>query len=144
MHKSHSFESNNQESLPVPRIPKHSNNYPYSILIQNTSYHLDRSFLIILPILVNSHDAFIHILQDCFTSTEAIIWQQTHDCPSGSEITSEDMGKSIILARPSVNVTVNNIELGITIYVIASQLSGRCDCISNRLWRHQQNEIRAS
>ena len=31
-------------------------------------------------------------------------------------------------------------ELDITIHVIASQLSGHCDPISNRLWRHQQND----
>ena len=35
-------------------------------------------------------------------------------------------------------------ELDITIHLIASQLSGDCDVISNRLWRHQQNEHRAS
>ena len=35
-------------------------------------------------------------------------------------------------------------ELDITIHVIASQLSINCDVISNRLWRHQQNENRAS
>ena len=28
--------------------------------------------------------------------------------------------------------------------MIASQLSGRCDVISNRLWRHQQNKTRTS
>ena len=30
------------------------------------------------------------------------------------------------------------------IHVIASQLYGHCDAISIRLWRHQQNEDRAS
>ena len=35
-------------------------------------------------------------------------------------------------------------ELDIIIHVIASQLSGRCDVISNRLWRHQQSVNRAS
>ena len=35
-------------------------------------------------------------------------------------------------------------ELNITIHVIASQLSHNCHVISNRLWRHQQNEDRAS
>ena len=35
-------------------------------------------------------------------------------------------------------------ELDITIHVIVSQLSGHCDVISDRLWRHQQNENRAS
>ena len=35
-------------------------------------------------------------------------------------------------------------ELDITIHVIAFQLSGHCDVINNRLWRHQQNENRAS
>ena len=37
-----------------------------------------------------------------------------------------------------------SIKLDITPHVIASQLSGHCDVISNRLWRHQQNENRAS
>ena len=35
-------------------------------------------------------------------------------------------------------------ELDITIHVIVSQLSGHCDVVRNRLWRHQQNENRAS
>ena len=35
-------------------------------------------------------------------------------------------------------------EVDITIHVIASQLSGHYDVISNRLWRHQRNESRAS
>ena len=35
-------------------------------------------------------------------------------------------------------------ELDINAHVIASQLSGHCDVISNRLWRHQQNVNRAS
>ena len=35
-------------------------------------------------------------------------------------------------------------ELDITIHMIASQLSGHCDIISNRLWRHKHNENRAS
>ena len=35
-------------------------------------------------------------------------------------------------------------ELDIIIHVIASQLPGKCDVISNWLWRHQQNENRAS
>ena len=35
-------------------------------------------------------------------------------------------------------------ESDITNHVIASQLSGYCDVIRNRLWRHQQNENRAS
>ena len=34
-------------------------------------------------------------------------------------------------------------ELDITIHVIALQLSGHCDVINNRLWRHQQIENRA-
>ena len=34
--------------------------------------------------------------------------------------------------------------LDITIHVSASQLSGHCDVISNRLWRHQQNENRTN
>ena len=35
-------------------------------------------------------------------------------------------------------------ELDIIIHVIASQLSGYCDVINNRLWRHQQNVNLAS
>ena len=35
-------------------------------------------------------------------------------------------------------------ELDIIIHVTAPQLSGDCDVISNWLWRHQQNENRAS
>ena len=41
--------------------------------------------------------------------------------------------------RPAVNIAVN-----IIIHVIASQLSGYCDVINNRLWRHQQNVNPAS
>ena len=43
---------------------------------------------------------------------------------------------------PWIKSTSN--ELDIIIHVIASQLSGHCDVISNRLWRHQQNVKRAS
>ena len=35
--------------------------------------------------------------------------------------------------------TISN-DSDITIHVIASQLSGHCDVISNQLWRHQQNK----
>ena len=35
-------------------------------------------------------------------------------------------------------------ELDITCHVFASQLSGHCDVITNRLWHHQQNVRRAS
>ena len=48
--------------------------------------------------------------------------------------------------RPWISPWMKSISnvLDITIHVIASQLSGHCDVISNRLWRHQQNENRAS
>ena len=39
--------------------------------------------------------------------------------------------------------TISN-ELDIICHVFASQLSGHCDVIANRLWRHQQNVKRAS
>ena len=47
--------------------------------------------------------------------------------------------------RPWISPWIKSIsnELDITIHVVA-QLSGYCDFISNRLWRHQQNENRAS
>ena len=41
---------------------------------------------------------------------------------------------------PWIKSTSN--ELDITFHVIASQLSGHCGAISNRLWRHQHNVIR--
>ena len=53
------------------------------------------------------------------------------------------------LTRPAVNTispwikSISN-ELDIIIHVIASQLSGHCDVISNRLWRHQQKVMRGS
>ena len=43
---------------------------------------------------------------------------------------------------PCIKSTSN--EWDIPIHVIASQLPGHCDVISNRLWLHQQNENRAS
>ena len=48
--------------------------------------------------------------------------------------------------RPWIPPWIKSIsnELYITIHAIASQLSGHCDFISNRLWRHQPNENRAS
>ena len=48
--------------------------------------------------------------------------------------------------RPWISPWTQSIsnELDITIHVIASQLSRYCDIIRNRLWRHQQNEDRAS
>ena len=52
-----------------------------------------------------------------------------------------------ILTRPAVNIAMNKSisnELDITCHVFASQLSGHCDVIANRLWRHQQNVKRVS
>ena len=48
--------------------------------------------------------------------------------------------------RPWIPPWIKSIsnELDIIIHVIASQLSRYCDVISNRLWRNQQNEDRAS
>ena len=48
--------------------------------------------------------------------------------------------------RPWISPWIKSIsnEFYIIIHVIASQLSGHCDVISNRLWRHQQNENPAS
>ena len=48
--------------------------------------------------------------------------------------------------RPWISPWIESIsnELDITVHVIASQLSGHCDVIGNRLWRHPQNEDRAS
>ena len=38
-----------------------------------------------------------------------------------------------------MNIAVNTIDIDITFHMIASQLSGYCDIISNWLWHHQQN-----
>ena len=48
--------------------------------------------------------------------------------------------------RPWISPWIKSIsnELDIVIHVIASQLSGQCDVIGNRLWRHQLNENRVS
>ena len=48
--------------------------------------------------------------------------------------------------RPWISPWIKSIsnELDIIIHVIASQLSGYCDVINNRLWRHQQNVHLAS
>ena len=53
---------------------------------------------------------------------------------------------SFLHDRPWISPWIKSIsnELEITIQVIASQLSGHCDVISNRLLRHQQNEKQAS
>ena len=43
--------------------------------------------------------------------------------------------------RPRISPWIKSMssELDIIIHMIASQLPGYCDVISNRLWRHQQN-----
>ena len=48
--------------------------------------------------------------------------------------------------RPWISPWIKSIsnELDITGHVFASQLSGHCDVIADRLWRHQQNVMRAS
>ena len=48
--------------------------------------------------------------------------------------------------RSSISPWIKSIsnELDVTFHVPASQLSGHCDLISNRSWRHQLNEKRAS
>ena len=48
--------------------------------------------------------------------------------------------------RPWISPWIKSIsnELDITCHVFASQLSGHCDVIADRLWRHQQNVMRAS
>ena len=53
---------------------------------------------------------------------------------------------SFLHDRPCLSQWIKSIsnELDIIIHVIASQLSGHCDVISDRLWRHQENKNRAS
>ena len=56
------------------------------------------------------------------------------------------MGHSTFLHdRPWISPWIKSIsnDLYIIIHVITSQLSGHCDVLSNRLWRHQQNVNRA-
>ena len=51
-----------------------------------------------------------------------------------------------LLDRPWISPWIKSIsnELDITCHVFASQLSGHCDVIADRLWRHQQNVMRAN
>ena len=53
---------------------------------------------------------------------------------------------SFLHDRPSISPWIKSIsnQLDITCHVFASQLSGHCDVIANRLWRHQPNVRRAS
>ena len=48
--------------------------------------------------------------------------------------------------RPWISPWIKSIsnELNISCHVFASQLSGHCDVIADRLWGHQQNVMRAS
>ena len=48
--------------------------------------------------------------------------------------------------RPWISLWIKSIsnKLDITCHVWTSQLSGHCDTIGNRLWRHQQNVKRTS
>ena len=45
--------------------------------------------------IMNSHEVFIHIHQGCFAGTGAIVMGQSLDCPSASEVSLMDMGKSV-------------------------------------------------
>ena len=60
-----------------------------------------------------------------------------------TEATMKNMG--FLHDRPWISPWIKSIsnELYITCHVFASQLSGHCDVIANRLWRHQQNVKRA-
>ena len=53
--------------------------------------------------------------------------------------------KNILHDRSWISPWIKSIfnGLDITYHVIASQLSGHCDVISNRSWRHHQNDHRA-
>ena len=53
---------------------------------------------------------------------------------------------SCLLTQPAVNIYIKAIsnELDIIIHVTTSQLSGYCDIITNRLWRHRQKVNPAS
>ena len=54
--------------------------------------------------------------------------------------------QKILHDRPWISPWIKSMsnELDITIHVFALQLSGHCDVISNRLWRHQKDENQAS
>ena len=74
-----------------------------------------------------------------------LLWVQTNDLYSVwiAAVTWQMCTISCFLIRPAVKTpsikSISN-DLDITIHVIASQLSGHCDVISNRLWHQQQNE----
>ena len=51
---------------------------------------------------------------------------------------------SLIHGRYNCHFNMHSNELAITIHLIAPQLSGHCDVISNQLWCHQQDVNQAS
>ena len=57
-----------------------------------------------------------------------------------------DSNELFLHDRPWISPWIKSIsnELDISCHVFASKLSGHCDVIAVRLWRHQQNVIRAS
>ena len=87
-----------------------------------------------------------------FLKTEIIPWLLTFWRRKGcyQQLWPSSRGISQFLTWPAVNIAVNNIDMWRVRYHViasqlsASQLSGHCDVISNRLWRHQQNENRVS
>ena len=66
--------------------------------------------------------------------------------PINNTLSNEQKNRFFLHDRPWISPWIKSIsnELDITTHVIASQLSHYCGVISNRLWRHQQNEDRAS
>ena len=70
-------------------------------------------------------------------------WFETLSCPLWRHCNEETISENYVFLhdRSWISPWIKSIsnELDITSHVIASQLSGCCDVINNRLWRHQQN-----
>ena len=89
-------------------------------------------------ILLHSHNRFITRWFLIKTRWSTIILAVIFICHDSDSVFLHDR----LWISPWIKSVSN--ELDIIIHVIASQLSGHCDVISNRLWRHQQNENQTS
>ena len=85
------------------------------------------------------------------TGVDRMPWCETQPlCDLEAEKTVRGRGelrcRRFLHDRPWISPWIKSIsnELDITIHVIVSQLSRYCEVISNRLWRHHQNEDRTS
>ena len=72
------------------------------------------------------------------------LWWLKSDCGLGDN--DNNKNNVFLHDQPRISpwIKVISNELNITFHVITSQLSGHCDVINNRLWRHQHNGSRVT